>query len=1068
MFVEPFPVFRAFTLRERLELLRQGAVHDQLSADQNRAAQAALDSLCKAYLAGDARLLDMCLSALGTDQQHILPLLIDTEATTEVPSHPRWQIVLDEILATMAITPPSVRAGVGDLTVFLQPFVRYATARLDRHIHTVATTTHLKFAVRELERQFLTSLLDRLSFCGLPVIVLEMHKTRLLGTATGSTTEERFTRFVNDSLMNPDWIRKTLQAYPVLARMLATVTDFAVEAWSELISRLARDFDALQTNRLLLVNASTLVSVRTDRGDRHGDGRAVAILEFDSGERLVYKPRPMSMAARFQDFLRWLAAEGLNPPLRVINILDKGEYGWAEFVAPSACADVAGAKRFYLRQGILLAILYMLDATDCHMENIVASGEFPVLVDLETLFHNQPDLSGGNSSTNAVRDAALAQTVLRVAFLPQPFEGPGGIADFSALGSDGEDQKTPFLVPKWQGQGTDEMRMVTDSPGVLLAGRNVPIVDGNPVSILNHRNAVIEGFELGYHFLLRKRDLLLAPGGTLDLFGDCAGRHVVWATQSYMHLIVESCHPSCMDDAMEREFVINDLWARVDRHPYLKQLVDSEKAAVWNLDVPCFQTRVGSRDLWDENSQRFENYFGATSLDRVRDRIKNMGERDLEIQRYAMRMSLASIDLRGGPPAVQSPPKAVETIDRTGLVEAAKAIGERLIALMLLSDDEAWWLGLRALGADRYTTTILGSDLYSGSSGIALFLGWLGHLTGEQRFSDAARKAIAPGLREIAAGTSSFGAFSGSAGILYAASHLAWLWLEPQLITESIKVFDNLKTRLEEDIFFDIGGGTAGSLMIALAIHQVGNDSTALEFARACADHLIAHAEAGVQGLAWRTQGPDKACLYGFAHGIAGIGLALARLGGVTGETRYHEAAMRAFARESVAYVADRKNWPDLRQRDGHGSIETAGWTCAWCHGAAGIGLARAGLVRDRQDIELRDDIERAVSSVLEHGFGSNACLCHGDLGNAEFLHVAGQALGRPDLVELALRIACTIVDAHKDEGNWPCGIAGGLEVPGLMIGLAGIGYEFLRLAYPHRVPSVLLLEAPGSFGAAC
>ncbi|MGD1239270.1 type 2 lanthipeptide synthetase LanM family protein [Mycobacterium seoulense] len=1068
MLVEPFPVFRAFTLRDRLELLRQGAVLDRLSADQERAAQAALDSLCNAYLAGDARLLDLYLSALGTSRRHVLPALTDTAATAELPSHPRWQVVLDDILGTMINPPATVTAGGGDLSVFFHPFLGYASARVDQHIRTVAKTANLKFAVPELKRQFVMSLLERLSMCGLRVIVLEMHKARMVGTVAANTSEQRFTQFVDENLMNPEWIRNTLNRYPTLARILTTITDFAVEAWCELITRVAKDFGALLADGLLSANSSILSSIETNRGDRHGKGRAVAILEFDSGSRLVYKPRPMGLAAQFQEFLRWLAAEGLEPSLQVIGILDKGEYGWAEYVAPLACADADGAKRFYVRQGILLAILYMLDATDCHWENVVASGEFPVLVDLETILHNLPNLSGDGSATD-VYDSVLAQTVLRVAFLPQAFEGPLGIVDLSALGGDGADQKTPFIVPKWQGLGTDEMRLVADSPGVLPSGRNLPIVAATPVSILSFRNAVVEGFELGYRFLLRKRDLLLAaPGGPLDSFRECVGRHVVWATYSYMQLIDESCHPSCMDDAVEREFVINDLWERVDQHPYLKTLVQSETAAIWNLDVPCFYTRIGSRDLWDENGRRFENYFAASALDRVRNRIQEMGERDLEIQRFAVTSSLASIDLRGGPPVAQRPPTTAETLNRTRLLDAAKSIGERLTTLMLLYNDEGWWLGLRPLGDDRYTAAILGTDLYSGSSGIAMFLGWLGHLTGDVRFSNAARKAIAPGLRELARGTSGFGAFTGSAGSLYAASHLARLWHEPELIAESTKVFDNLKPRLDEDTVFDIIGGAAGSLMVALAIHEVGNDSTALEFARACADHLITHAEAGKNGLAWRTQGPDNDCLYGFAHGSAGIGLALARLGNLTGDTRYDEAAMRAFARESVAYVAERENWPDLRQGDGYGSIDSVGWTWAWCHGAGGIGLARAGLVRDQQVSELRNDIERAVHAVLAFGFGGNICLCHGDLGNAEFLYVAGESLGKPDLCETALRVACGTIEAHIDKGNWPCGIAGGLEVPGLMYGLAGIGYEFLRLAYPDRVPSVLLLEVPGETDADC
>ena len=41
------------------------------------------------------------------------------------------------------------------------------------------------------------------------------------------------------------------------------------------------------------------------------------------------------------------------------------------------------------------------------------------------------------------------------------------------------------------------------------------------------------------------------------------------------------------------------------------------------------------------------------------------------------------------------------------------------------------------------------------------------------------------------------------------------------------------------------------------------------------------------------------------------------------------------------------------------------------------------------------------------------------------------------------------------------CGVPSGVETPGLMTGLAGIGYGLLRLAEPRRTPSVLALEPP-------
>ncbi len=47
------------------------------------------------------------------------------------------------------------------------------------------------------------------------------------------------------------------------------------------------------------------------------------------------------------------------------------------------------------------------------------------------------------------------------------------------------------------------------------------------------------------------------------------------------------------------------------------------------------------------------------------------------------------------------------------------------------------------------------------------------------------------------------------------------------------------------------------------------------------------------------------------------------------------------------------------------------------------------------------------------------------------------------------------------DTCGWVTGVPLGIETPGLMTGLAGIGYKLLRLAEPEKVPSILLVMPP-------
>src|SRR3954453_8737605 len=130
----------------------------------------------------------------------------------------------------------------------------------------------------------------------------------------------------------------------------------------------------------------------------------------------------------------------------------------------------------------------------------------------------------------------------------------------------------------------------------------------------------------------------------------------------------------------------------------------------------------------------------------------------------------------------------------------------------------------------------------------------------------------------------------------------------------------------------------------------------------------------------------------------------------------------------------------------------------AWCPGAPGIELARLCSLPHLDDATCQAEIDTALATTIAGGFGWNHSLCHGDLGNLEFLVQAGERLGEARGGSRADRLAAMTVESIDREG-WLCGVPAAAESPGLMTGLAGIGYGLLRLAEPARVPSLLILK---------
>jgi hypothetical protein len=98
-------------------------------------------------------------------------------------------------------------------------------------------------------------------------------------------------------------------------------------------------------------------------------------------------------------------------------------------IEPSSPAMVT-AKR----QGVYLAILYALEATDFHHENLIAVGEHPILLDLEALFH--PRVGGMDlKQADQLANSTPAYSVYGIGLLPQRFGRGRGAIDASPVPS---------------------------------------------------------------------------------------------------------------------------------------------------------------------------------------------------------------------------------------------------------------------------------------------------------------------------------------------------------------------------------------------------------------------------------------------------------------------------------------------------------------------------------------------------------------------------------------------------------------------------------------------------------
>jgi type 2 lantibiotic biosynthesis protein LanM len=449
-------------------------------------------------------------------------------------------------------------------------------------------------------------------------------------------------------------------------------------------------------------------------------------------------------------------------------------------------------------------------------------------------------------------------------------------------------------------------------------------------------------------------------------------------------------------------------------------------------------------------------------------RLRQMSDGDLTQQLWVIRASLATL-VRGQGRTTRkgSRPVRPETGAGDGFLAAARSIGDHLESVALRDEKEASWVGLVASpGEDYWSLRPLGSDLYDGHPGVLLFLAYLGALTGEVRYTSLAESALASFRRMVDRSRSTLktiGYADGWGGIIYTYAHLSAMWERPDLLAEADALVGALRPLIDQDDDLDLIRGSAGCIGGLISLYRRSPSARTIDAAVRCGNQLLSRARTMERGIAWDSRFPTLGPLTGFAHGNAGIAWALGELADLTGEARFRTAERAAVAYERSLFSAEAKNWPDLRDRSTLGPTGDSGGArsmCAWCHGAPGIGLARILSLGRLDESATRAEIEAALETTLARGFGDNHSLCHGDLGNLETLLQAGERLAEPRWQAEADRIAANTLESIRRNG-WICGVPSGVETPGLMTGLAGIGYGLLRLAEPRRTPSVLGLESP-------
>jgi lantibiotic modifying enzyme len=328
--------------------------------------------------------------------------------------------------------------------------------------------------------------------------------------------------------------------FPVLAKLWSQLICQWCDSVPEFLARLQRDRQAISRFFFAGQPIGQIIDLHSGLSDSHNKGRAVMRVQFQVGS-IMYKPRPGHGEQQWFELVEYLNARSLRPKWRAARVLCRNGYCWMEEVRFAACKNHSAARRFYERLGGMIAAAYLLRAVDCHRDNVIASGEYPVLVDAETLWH-------------VTKTRSPFDLLYKTGFLPSSGRRSSYQYRSSVLGR-------------------------------TVRGKHTPHIGARPLSATQYENEIVSGFRRGWQCLLGTPIRRAAFRRCLQHLLGQERRRIYWSSKNYDAIRRASIQPAALRNGADRR----ELIARsCTRNAVCETVIRKEINALKRLDIPYF------------------------------------------------------------------------------------------------------------------------------------------------------------------------------------------------------------------------------------------------------------------------------------------------------------------------------------------------------------------------------------------------------------------------------------------------------------------------------------------------
>nr|WP_272595526.1 type 2 lanthipeptide synthetase LanM family protein [Paenibacillus apiarius] len=924
--------------------------------------------------------------------------------------------------------------NTGDFATALKWFLVWAKEKIDEFNASYSAITLSETCLTMLMEEFYESLV----YIASKSFINDLHACKEQGLLEGDTPEQRFGSYVRLRFVNPEKMMGFFNEYPVLTKLLTNRTRFFVANIQAYLRHLNDNWEEIRKKFNFTSLRMPITSIKMGAGDSHQKGKSVILFELDHVEKLVYKPKNLIVAERYNELLEWLNAEG-GFDLYINKGFYTNDFGIEPFLDYKECEREEDFEQFYHGFGQLAGIAYLLCGCDFHYENLVAHGRYPCLVDIETLFHHDPQLNFGDEAfvkaKSIMLDSVLSSGLIPFISYSERSENGEGV-QFSALS--GDSQKLPYRVLKVSNMNTDEIAFEYQEH-TIEGAHNIPAWNGQKANFQKYTENIIEGFRQVCSFFANNKQEILGERGKLSVFKDVIVRHVLKGTQRYGDLLNFSYHPSCTKDAVEREKLFENQWG----YPYFnKKVVIYEIEDLTNGDIPVFFSKADSTELITSAGETIPNFYAYSGYEKSVNRIRALDDNELDRQISYLKVSFGTYSNQSHlleRPAYNPQTANNRNLESEFLLHESMSIADKLLDEAIYSDNRQTisWLDIVLQKNGSWAVSPLQGDLYDGLSGLLLYFYSLYKVSGDDKYKEA-YKQIEESVLKFVVREAGFSSFSGRGALLYPLLIMYKNEGEEvyRELAEGIGTFliSSMSDAFEQDWL----NGYAGNLANIVNLFKLTGDSTMKQQAEAIGDRINL----------------DNLKLGGYAHGYAGIAVAFCRLSEISDRSaEFLSKAREALRRDNMLFDKEQVGWLDKRSAQPKIAHQ-------WCHGSTGVGLSRIQLKRYfGKTPEIMNDLAYCYNNLIQSDKDDD-CLCHGNFGDIEFLHQYYLYVDPSlEVYENLKRKIVASLSFKEIHGDYKVRSLPGFRSVGLFTGLAGIGYQYLRLYQVGVTPDVLTFE---------